>query len=278
MNDTTTATKLLDMAQDPALSPQARNAMIQEARRLMAAPEKANLNIFVIDESGSMSGLATATIKAVNTAFTRLRDVPNASVVAMTFDSSANRRAVRMVISRCSPENAVLSHRNYNPAEGGGTPLYDAIKSAVEYGSAFKAANPDAIITVMIQTDGFENSSQQWNLGTVREQITMREREGWQFIFMGANLDAAGHAMARDMGFRPASTMSYNGANTAQAFNATAELLVGRGMSGQAVQYSATHRAAAGDVWSKIDATATAKLTPTVTEKKADAEKPGSAA
>jgi hypothetical protein len=67
----------------------------------------------------------------------------------------------------------------------GMTAMYDAI------GKTIHANASDEKVIVLIQTDGAENSSQEYTKPKVKEMIEKKEAKGWKFIFIGANIDAA---------------------------------------------------------------------------------------
>lgn len=67
--------------------------------------------------------------------------------------------------------------------------------------------NPDKVI-VMVFTDGLENSSKEYSLPDIKKQIEdLQEKEGWEFIFLGANIDAV--SVGTDLGFKANSSMTY---------------------------------------------------------------------
>lgn len=88
----------------------------------------------------------------------------------------------------------------------GGTALLDAVYKAV---SAVKSRIGAAKCTVMIITDGEENSSREVTLGPVKALIESMTAKGWTFVFLGANQDA--FAEAGGMSIASGSTMNYKG-------------------------------------------------------------------
>jgi len=75
----------------------------------------------------------------------------------------------------------------------GGTPLLDAIGDLVEHLEQWERANRnwfDGKILVVIQTDGHENMSRRWKKSEIRDLITRKTNDGWEFAFMGAGIDA----------------------------------------------------------------------------------------
>lgn len=87
----------------------------------------------------------------------------------------------------------------------GGTPLLDAIGSAVSH-LRVKLAD-DASVVVMVITDGEENASREWDKDRVKSLVSELEAKGWSFLFLGANVDAFTEAAA--LGVGAAASMGY---------------------------------------------------------------------
>jgi hypothetical protein len=99
---------------------------------------------------------------------------------------------------------------DYSPS--GMTALYDAVGRSVSKTLAFLDSlstedRPQDVIVVIL-TDGMENASRRWDLGRVARLIADAEDDGWQFVFLGANLDS--QAVARDMGMRRAAVVDWD--------------------------------------------------------------------
>jgi hypothetical protein len=92
----------------------------------------------------------------------------------------------------------------------GMTPLLDAIGLAIENTEDWVVSNKDfdGKVFVVINTDGMENASEEFTLDAVKGAIEIRQKEGWEFIFMGAGIDAFGEASK--LGISRQSTTSYN--------------------------------------------------------------------
>jgi hypothetical protein len=109
----------------------------------------------------------------------------------------------------------------------GTTALLDAIgRFVIEVGSGLAALpEPDrpGDVTVLVMTDGHENSSVEWTKDAVRELISQQETVyGWDFVFLGANMDAID--VGTDLGFAPGKSLTYDasGAGVGGAFAAVA--------------------------------------------------------
>lgn len=124
-----------------------------------------------------------------------------------------------------SPEDIpLLDDKNYVP--NGGTPLWDAVATAIEAAQKVEADD----VTIVVQTDGFENASHR-PISRVRELIQEGEAAGWQFIFLGANQDA--WATSQFLGMNGVS-VTYDNHTVSSAF-ATASSATTSYRSGNAV-------------------------------------------
>jgi hypothetical protein len=97
----------------------------------------------------------------------------------------------------------------------GNTALLDAMGRFITETGEELAARPEherpGTVIVVVMTDGEENASREWHVGAIRKLVEQqRERWQWQFIFLGANIDAI--KVGRDYGFRAGQTITY-GAN-----------------------------------------------------------------
>jgi uncharacterized protein YegL len=183
----------------------------------------------IIDESGSMTGVAQETINGYNKFVADVQAEQagkEAYVSTFLFDSghtytngqAVARPTVRTIQDTVKLENAVpLNTSTYQP--NGGTPLYDAIGmaiSAIDKAVEAKGVNK---VTLIIQTDGAENSSREYNHKAVTSMIKDRTDKGWQIIFMGADL-ANANSIGTNLGVLRANSMSYSKGNTVKAFAA----------------------------------------------------------
>lgn len=150
--------------------------------------------VFILDKSGSMSGLEADTIGGFNSFIQKQKEVEGECIVStVLFNHNSYVMNDRVELSKVEP----LTERQYVP--GGNTALLDAIGSAIHHiGNIHKYVReedvPEKTIFV-ITTDGQENSSRRYDYGTVKHQITrQQEKHNWEFLFLGANIDAVGEA------------------------------------------------------------------------------------
>ena len=146
--------------------------------------------VFILDRSGSMAGLEADTIGGFNSMIARQRAAAGealVSTVLFSFDSRVIHD--RVDLRRVEP----MTERDY--FVGGGTALIDAIGGAIRHiGNVHKYAReedvPEHTVFVII-TDGMENASRNYSSAQVKRMIERQKAMyGWEFLFLGANIDA----------------------------------------------------------------------------------------
>lgn len=106
-----------------------------------------------------------------------------------------------------------LNERDYQP--GGCTPLYDAIGLGIAKVNALVGENDSVLVTII--TDGYENSSREYNLPMVRNLIEKLKKQRWTFTFIGTDdLDVEG--MAHSMGIRHTLSFARNSVQASAMF------------------------------------------------------------
>ena len=146
--------------------------------------------VFILDRSGSMSGLEADTIGGFNAMLERQRgERGEAFVSTVLFDSRSEVIHDRVDIRRVEP----MTRRQYTV--GGCTALLDAIGGAIHHiGNVHKYAREEdrpAHTLFIITTDGMENASFHYTAEHVRAMIERQKRRfGWEFLVLGANIDA----------------------------------------------------------------------------------------
>ena len=146
--------------------------------------------VFILDRSGSMSGLEKDTIGGYNSFLERQRKgAGEAYISTVLFDNE-----MLVLHDRADIKNVqLLTDDDYIPR--GCTALLDAVGGAIRHiGNVHKYARsedvPEKTIFVII-TDGMENASQRFTYNRVQEMIKrQQEKYGWEFVFLGANIDA----------------------------------------------------------------------------------------
>lgn len=163
--------------------------------------------VFILDRSGSMSGLEQDTIGGFNATLKEHKNEHgDITWTTILFDHEIEVIHDRMPIEQVKP----LTDKEYYVR--GCTALLDAVGSAIQHTAAVHRHMigkyvPDKTLFV-ITTDGLENSSREYSYAKVRKMISHeQEKYGWEFVFLGANIDAA--AEAGRMGIMPSRAASY---------------------------------------------------------------------
>lgn len=149
--------------------------------------------IFVLDKSGSMSGLEKDTIGGFNSLIEKQRkESGEAKVTTVLF----NDRVAFVHDNADIRDVPLLTSKEYYVC--GCTAMLDAIGSVIKKAEADDATtgeNEKAEKTVVIiTTDGMENSSKEFSYENVRKLIDAKKEDGWEFIFLGANIDVESEA------------------------------------------------------------------------------------
>ena len=150
--------------------------------------------VFILDRSGSMAGLEDDTIGGFNAMVEKQKSQPGeACISTVLFDNIQQVLHDRVDIQKVEP----MTRKEYYVQ--GCTALLDAVGSAIAHiGNVHKYAReedrPEKTLFV-ITTDGMENASRRYSYETVKSQIArQKEKYGWEFLFLGANIDAAREA------------------------------------------------------------------------------------
>ncbi len=146
--------------------------------------------VFILDKSGSMAGLERDTIGGFNSMLKKQRGLDGeCRITTVLFDSRCELLHDRIDIRAVRP----MTEREYQA--GGSTALLDAVGGTIRKlagvqrntAEAFRAKN----VMFVIITDGEENASREYSLEQVKRMIGHeKERYGWEFVFLGANIDA----------------------------------------------------------------------------------------
>ena len=147
--------------------------------------------IFVLDKSGSMHGLEKDTIGGFNSTVEKQRkEEGEVKVTTVLFDTLFTTIHDRMDIK----DVPVMTEDDYCPS--GCTALLDAVGTTIDRFIKEQKDSDAASKTLMIiTTDGLENASKEYSYDTVNRLISDQKEKGWEFIFMGANIDAAKEAV-----------------------------------------------------------------------------------
>ena len=146
--------------------------------------------VFILDRSGSMAGLEKDTIGGFNAMLEKQkRQSGECYVSTVLFDHVSEVLHDRVKLS----EVPIMAEADYTVR--GCTALIDAIGGAIKHiGNIHKYARPEDVpeqTIFVITTDGMENASHRYDSSTVKKMIErQKEKYGWEFLFIGANIDA----------------------------------------------------------------------------------------
>ena len=149
--------------------------------------------VFILDRSGSMAGLESDTIGGFNGLIDKQKKVDGkAFVTTVLFDNQQKTVHDRVDLAEVSP----MTEKEYYV--GGSTALLDAVGDTVTHiEKIHKYVRPEDVpahTMVVITTDGMENSSHRWRAADVKKLVEKKKEGGWEFLFLGANIDAVSEA------------------------------------------------------------------------------------
>ena len=150
--------------------------------------------VFILDRSGSMSGLEQDTIGGFNSLIEKQKkEDGEAYISTVLFDHASVVLHDRVDLRKIQP----MTEKEYYVR--GSTALLDAVGGAIHHivnvhKYAREEDRPEKTMFI-IMTDGYENASRRYGYDEIRSMITrQKERFGWEFMFLGANIDAVSEA------------------------------------------------------------------------------------
>ena len=151
--------------------------------------------VFILDRSGSMEGLEEDTIGGFNSMIRRQKEQPGECLVStVLFDTYRQTLHDRLTLQN------VPNMTSSDYCVQGCTALVDAIGSSIHHiASIHKYIREEDVperTLFVITTDGMENSSREYDAQQVRDMIKKQESIGWEFLFLGANMDAVSTAIS----------------------------------------------------------------------------------
>jgi hypothetical protein len=164
----------------------------------------------ILDRTGSMESIRDDTIGGFNAFLNEQKQQPSkATLTLVQFDSQDPYEVIHQV--KTIKEVPELTKETYVPRAT--TPLLDAIGRGINdlekcLADMKEDAKPSKAVFVVI-TDGQENASREFRRDQILKMINEKEKQdGWQFVFLSADLDAINDAM--DQGFQPAAAMAFD--------------------------------------------------------------------
>ncbi len=201
--------------------------------------------VFILDKSGSMNGLESDTIGGFNSMIAKQQKEDGEALVSTVLfnDSTA-------VIHDRKPIGDVTKLTDDDYRVGGCTALLDAVGGAIKHiGNVHKYIREEdrpAKTLFVITTDGLENASRNYSFADVKKLIEQKkENDNWEFLFLGANIDAV--EVAGSMGISKDRAANYNCDEEGTALNfCVMEKAVGYARKCKSVKMS---EAFAGGAW-----------------------------
>ena len=149
--------------------------------------------VFILDRSGSMASLEQDTIGGFNAMIEKQkREAGAAYISTVLFDNYSEVIHDRLTLEKVP----VMTEKEYFVR--GCTALLDAVGGAIHHiGNIHKYARPEDVpekTLFVITTDGMENASRKYTYEQVKQMIEAKKELGWEFLFLGANIDAAREA------------------------------------------------------------------------------------
>ncbi|MDE7413362.1 MAG: hypothetical protein K2N05_06195 [Muribaculaceae bacterium] len=170
-------------------------------------------NLIILDESGSMGQMTEQTISGCNETLNTIRhsakehaDSINSFISIFAFQDGGPVKS-RYLVKNVRPEDVKpITDADYQPY--GNTPLLDAVGSTLTELKAIADTHEDSTGIVTIMTDGYENSSSNYNWKQVAALISQLKELGWTINLIGANIDV--NRMARAMDIDSSNAMQYS--------------------------------------------------------------------
>ena len=164
--------------------------------------------VFILDRSGSMAGLEADTIGGFNSLIQKQKKEEGKALVStVLFDDKTEVLHDRKELDKIEP----LTDKDYYVR--GCTALLDAVGGAIHHiGNVHKYARaedrPEKTLFI-ITTDGMENASKRYGYEKVKQMIErQKKRYGWEFLFLGANIDAV--SVAGQFGIAPEKAVRFH--------------------------------------------------------------------
>ncbi len=199
-------------------------------KKVIKPTKKGTLVTFILDESGSMDSCKTDTIGGYNQYIKKLQADGKDILFSLTkFDSM---HITRVLDGTNVKEVPALTDKTFTP--GASTPLYDAIGKTIQGTNETKRN-----IVCIIMTDGEENSSTEHTKATVEKLIKEKTKQGWTFVYLGANQDA--WAVGQGMGIAKGNVKNYDVTKTKGVFGALAGATNSYSLRGATCNFASTN-------------------------------------
>lgn len=172
-------------------------------------------NLIILDASGSMYSIRQEAIAGVVETIQTIRTAQeeNANQEQLFSLVVFNGRHITTVYDRVPIAKVPdLNERDYQPTDN--TPLYDAMGDSITHLHHYINEEDNVLVTII--TDGYENSSVEWNHRRVTQLVDDLKKRNWLFTYIGANQDAL--AVAKEMGIDHSMNFESDTAGTKKMF------------------------------------------------------------
>lgn len=180
-------------------------------------------NLIILDESGSMSCVTNQTIGGCNETINTIKstqkkyaDTQDHYVSIYVFQSNPDVPSRYLVKNIPASAAEHISGDDYSP--WGGTPLYNAVGSCLSELKLLAKKDADVLASITIITDGYENASTCYSRVKVANLISELKELGWNFNFVGANIDVKAAAGALNIDQENAVAFDQSEEGTRQMF------------------------------------------------------------
>jgi uncharacterized protein YegL len=173
----------------------------------MTNPNLTSINI-ILDCSGSMTAIKASTLEGLNSFIETQKKVPGDVIMTLvTFNTEPHTIFSKKPLKEVS----AITNEEYDPQ--GGTALLDALGLCINtegsYLSSLKEEDRPSKVLFVIITDGQENYSKEFKKSKIKEMIIhQQEKYSWEFIYLGANVDAISEA--NEIGIRSSNSVNYS--------------------------------------------------------------------
>lgn len=188
--------------------------------------------IFLLDRSGSMGGFESDTIGGFNAFIEKQRKLEGETIVtAVLFDDK-----YEILLNGIDASKTWLTDKDYYVR--GSTALLDAVgKTILDVGYRLSKTSEEeksGKVIFVITTDGMENASRKFTAKKIKELIKhQQERYNWEFIFLGANIDAAKEADSMGIDIKNAYSFEASKTGVESMYNMVCEAVSERRQSGK---------------------------------------------
>ena len=196
-------------------TPSKSNFPSMQITKGVKAGTNGTLVVMLVDESGSMNSFKNQTISGYNEFLQGQENDGDKTFISLVkFEGSQIKKPYSKVHVKEAPR---LTDQTYTP--GSTTNLLDAIGFTIQDVDSLLSElheNERPAVVIVIQTDGYENSSRSFTNSTIKALVKDREENEWTFMFLGANIDA--FATGAAFGMNAANTANYTMSNIGDTF------------------------------------------------------------